>query len=258
MISSSHCIKVRQRLLPHNLPMLELIFLFLAAFIAAALSGAAGFGGALLLLPLLMAMVGVAHAVPLLTIAQLIGNLSRVGFGFRQIHWRPVTLFLLGAIPFSLWGAASFVQLPKDMLTRAIGAAILVFVALKYVGVLKHKANSASLVMGGSAVGFLSGLVGSAGPLGAAIFLSLGLPPVAYIASEATTALAMHGVKTVVYQHYITLDREFWLLAALMGSAMILGTWSAKRVIERMRQAVFQRFVAVLLVVIAGYMLIHG
>jgi uncharacterized membrane protein YfcA len=238
--------------------MLELLLLFIASFIAAAISGAAGFGGALLLLPLLVAMVGVVHAIPLLTIAQLIGNLSRVGFGFRQIHWRPVALFLLGAIPFSLLGAASFVQLPKDVVTRAIGAALLVFVALKYVGVLKLKVSSASLMMGGGVVGFLSGLVGSAGPLGAAIFLSLGLPPVAYIASEATTALAMHGVKTVVYQHYIALDQAFWLLAALMGSAMILGTWSAKRFIERMPQAIFQRFVAVLLVVIAGYMLIHG
>ena len=167
-------------------------------------------------------------------------------------------MFLLGAVPFSILGAVSFIQLPKELVTRTIGAAILIFVALKYFGVLKVKAGPAFLVAGGGVVGFLSGLVGSAGPLGAAIFLSLGLPPVAYIASEATTALAMHGVKTVVYQRYITLDREFWLLAMLMGVAMILGTWSAKRVIEHMPQEMFQRFVAILLVAISVYMVIHG
>jgi len=43
-----------------------------------------------------------------------------------------------------------------------------------------------------------------------------------------------------------------------MGGAMILGTWSAKKVIERISQEMFQRFVAVLLVAIAGYMVIHG
>jgi hypothetical protein len=127
-----------------------------------------------------------------------------------------------------------------------------------YLTVELGRVSPALLVVGGGVVGFLSGLVGSAGPLGAAIFLSLGLPPTAYIASEATTALVMHGVKTVVYQHYIALDREFWFLALLMGIAMILGTWSAKRVIERMPQEFFQRFVAILLVVIAGYMVIHG
>jgi uncharacterized membrane protein YfcA len=238
--------------------MLDHVLLFLASYAAAAVSGAAGFGGALLLLPLLVATVGLTHAVPLLTIAQLIGNLSRAAFGFLEIRWRPVGLFLLGAIPLSILGALSFVQLPKELVTRSIGAAIMVFVALKYFGVLKLQGSRALLVAGGAVVGFLSGLVGSAGPLGAAVFLSLGLPPVSYIASEATTALAMHGVKTVVYQRYITLGREFWFLAALMGVAMILGTWSAKRVIERLPREAFQRFVAVLLVVIAGYMVIHG
>jgi hypothetical protein len=238
--------------------MVQMLVLFVSAFAAAAISGSAGFGGALLLLPLLVGTVGVTHAVPLLTMAQLIGNLSRAGFGFTQIQWKPVGLFLLGAVPFSILGAVSFIQLPKELVTRTIGAAILIFVALKYFGVLKVKAGPAFLVAGGGVVGFLSGLVGSAGPLGAAIFLSLGLPPVAYIASETTTALAMHGVKTVVYQRYITLDREFWLLAMLMGVAMILGTWSAKRVIEHMPQEMFQRFVAILLVAISVYMVIHG
>jgi hypothetical protein len=238
--------------------MVQMLVLFVSAFAAAAISGSAGFGGALLLLPLLVGTVGVTHAVPLLTMAQLIGNLSRAGFGFTQIQWKPVGLFLLGAVPFSILGAVSFIQLPKELVTRTIGAAILIFVALKYFGVLKVKAGPAFLVAGGGVVGFLSGLVGSAGPLGAAIFLSLGLPPVAYIASETTTALAMHGVKTVVYQRYITLDREFWLLAMLMGVAMILGTWSAKRVIEHIPQVMFQRFVAILLVAISVYMVIHG
>lgn len=238
--------------------MLEFLMLFVAAFAAAAVSGAAGFGGAQLLLPLLAAVVGATHAVPLLTIAQFIGNLSRVGFGFSRIQWKPVGLFLLGAVPLSILGALSFVQLPKDLVTRSIGAAILLFVGLKYFGALKVKAGPALLVGGGGVVGFLSGLVGSAGPLGAAIFLSLELPPVAYVASEAMTALTMHSVKTVVYQRHIALDRAFWFLAARLGGAMILGTWSAKRVIGHMPRERFQQFVAVLLVVIAVYMVVHG
>ncbi len=236
----------------------EVAILFIAAFAAAAISGAAGFGGALLLLPLLVATVGVTQAVPLLTIAQLIGNLSRTGFSFTQIHWKPVGFFLLGAIPLSVLGALSFVQLPKELVTRAIGAAILIFVALIHFGRLKLKGGPTLLVAGGGVVGFLSGLVGSSGPLGAAIFLSLGLPPMAYIASEATTALVMHGVKTVVYQRFITLDREFWSIAVLMGVAMIAGTWAAKRVVERMPKKTFQRVVAILLITIASYMVIHG
>jgi len=238
--------------------LLENSLLFIGAYVAAVISGAAGFGGALLLLPLLVAKVGVTQAVPLLTIAQFIGNLSRAGFGLSEIQWKPVGLFLLGALPLSVLGALSFVEMPKGLVTRLIGLAILLFVVLKYFDLLRATSTRMVLFFGGCAVGFLSGLVGSAGPIGAAIFLSLGLPPVAYVASEATTALVMHGVKAIVYQYYIALDRQFWVLAALMGLAMVLGTWSARRVIGRMPRVKFERFVTVLLVTISGYMVVHG
>jgi uncharacterized protein len=238
--------------------LLQYVLLSIAAFLAAAISGAAGFGGALLLLPVLIGTVGTVQAVPLLTLVQLIGNLSRVGFGFKQIKWKPVGLFLIGAVPLCVAGALLFAELPKSLINRCIGAAILLFTILKLSGVLKLKPSNALLVIGGGLVGFLSGLVGSAGPLGAVIFLTLGLPPVAYIASEATTALVMHGVKTFVYQSTLTIDPKVWLLAGLMGLAMILGTWVSKKVIERLDPKKFQIFVSGLLILMAAYMIIHG
>jgi hypothetical protein len=50
----------------------------------------------------------------------------------------------------------------------------------------------------GGIVGLVSGLVGSAGPIGASLFLSLDLNPIAYIASEAVTAVVMHITKTII------------------------------------------------------------
>jgi len=236
----------------------EIIVLFLSAFAAAAISGAAGFGGALLLLPLLVTTVGAEQAVPLLTVAQLIGNFARAGFGFKQISWKPVLLFIAAAIPAAVLGALSFVNLQKSLANRLIGTAIIVFVLLKVTGILKLKPGKGLLLIGGGIVGYLSGLVGSAGPVGAAIFLTLGLPPVSYIASEATTALVMHAVKTLIYQNFIRLDQHFWILAGLMGLAMILGTWIAKRFIEKISPVIFQKYVSFLLLAIGLYMLIHG
>jgi hypothetical protein len=94
-----------------NLNTLWIYFLlFAGSFIAAAISGASGFGGALLLLPLLSKTIGTTMAVPILTIAQLIGNLSRAFFGFKQNRWKPVAFFIIGAIPVSVLGAILFVK----------------------------------------------------------------------------------------------------------------------------------------------------
>ena len=82
---------------------------------------------------------------------------------------------------------------------------------------LELKAGTKTLLAGGAITGLLSGLAGSGGPIGAAVFLSLGLPPVAYIASEAATASAMHILKTIIYSNLVNLDMISLGTGLLMG-----------------------------------------
>lgn len=214
--------------------------LILSSFTAALISGAAGFGGALLLLPVLTLYAGAELAVPVLTIAQLIGNLSRMAFGLNQIEWKKVLLFSITAVPLSALGAFGFSILSKSMVTRAIGAVLILLGALKYLGILKFKPNDKTLIFGGAVTGLLSGLAGSAGPIGAAVFLSFGLPPVAYIASEAATATAMHITKILVYGKLVNLPPDTINLGLLMGLAMIFGTYVANRFIRNMKKKFFK------------------
>ena len=228
------------------------------SFIAAFVSGAAGFGGALLLLPVVTACVGAEVAVPVLTIAQLIGNLSRMAFGFRQIDWKSVGLFCVTALPLAALGAFGFSVLPKSIVTRCIGGALIVLVLIKTIKKLEFKNSKRAMLIGGAATGLLSGLAGSGGPIGAAAFLTLGLPPIAYIASEATTATAMHILKTVIYSKLVGLDLSALLTGLAMGAAMIAGTFLANRIIKKIEKGKFQRYIAVLLCIVGGYMLIFG
>jgi uncharacterized membrane protein YfcA len=232
--------------------------LIIASFIAAFVSGAAGFGGALLLLPVVTACVGAQVAVPVLTIAQLIGNLSRMAFGFKQIDWKSVGLFCITALPLAALGAFGFSLLPKDIVTRCIGAVLIALVLFKMLKKVEFKGGKRTMLVGGAVTGALSGLAGSGGPIGAAAFLTLGLPPVAYIASEAATATAMHILKTIVYSNLVGLDVSAMLTGLAMGLAMIAGTFAANKLIRRMEKAKFQRYVAILLSVVGLYMLVMG
>lgn len=147
--------------------------------------------------------------------------------------------------------------MPKHLFVRLLGVAILVFVGLRIAG-LHLKPSTRLLVVRGAVVGLLSGLVGSAGLIGAAIFLSLYLPPVAYVASEATTAAAMHLVKSVVYGASLNFGRAFWPLAAGLSVAMVAGTWAGKVLIERIPVERFRWLVAALLAATAVQMIIAG
>ena len=237
---------------------MPVIILLLGSFFAAVISGAAGFGGSLLLLPVATACVGAELAVPLLTIAQLLGNLARVSTGYREIAWRYVGLFSLTALPLAALGAFGFSLLPKATVIRFVGVGLIVLVLLGLCAKKELPAKDSTFLIGGALTGGLSGLVGSGGPIGAAVFLSLGLNPVGYIASEAMTAVGMHIIKTIVYGKLTGMTLPVLLLGCGMGAAMFAGTYTARHFIKNMPKARFKRYVAVLLLAIGTYMTLTG
>jgi uncharacterized membrane protein YfcA len=237
---------------------IEQLILLITAFVASIISGMAGFGGSTLLTPILTISQGVEIAVPMLTICMFFSNIARVFVGWKQISWKSVGLFLISAVPLSALGAFGFTILPKYIVTRVIGVALLIFIILKIFKFKEFKANNKILIIGGSVVGLLSGLVGSAGPIGAAIFVSLGLPPIGYIASEATAASVLHIVKILIYGSLLNIPVEIWLQGIIMGLVMVLGTFIAKHYVQKMAYVKFQNMIAVLLGIVAVYMIIFG
>ena len=237
---------------------MEILIILLGSFFAALISGAAGFGGSLLLLSLATACVGAELAVPVLTIAQLIGNIARMTTGWKQIDWKSVGLFSIASLPLAALGAFGFALLSKDIVTRCIGLALILLVVFKFVSKKDLPKSKGTLLVGGAVTGGLSGLCGSGGPIGAAVFLSLELTPVAYIASEAATATAMHILKVIVYSKFTNMNYQALTLGLAMGFCMIIGTYVAKQFIKGMSKGKFQNCVAVLLCVVGIYMLIFG
>lgn len=232
--------------------------LLVGGWLAATVSGAAGFGGALLLLPLLAHAVGAKEAIPILTLAQLAGNLSRAALGWRTIRWRPALLFCAGAVPAAVLGARLFITLPSGLILRAVGVFLLLVVALRHTALGRRSVPETWLLPGGAVVGFLSAVVGSAGILGALMFLGLNLPATAYVATEAVTATAMHVTKTVVYGRYGAMTAGTWALGLALSAAMILGSWTGKKFIERLSKEKFALLVEVLLVAAALSLILAG
>lgn len=225
-----------------------LALLFVLSFLAATLSGVAGFGGALILLPVLISTVGVKAAVPVLTLAQLFGNGSRVWFGRYELRWKPIGYFLLTALPLTVLGSYLFTEVHAGKLKIGIGFFLILLVLYRRVAKSQPVLDNRSMLLGGGITGLLSGLAGSAGPVGAAFFLGLNLPAAAYLASEAFTALAMHLVKTVVYNRYALIGSAELRYGLFIGIAMIAGSYAGKKLAEKLSREKFTLFVEVLLI----------
>ena len=55
--------------------------------LAFTIAGLAGFGGGLIVMPVLVWMLGPREAVPIITLVQLVGAASRTGLNWNEISW---------------------------------------------------------------------------------------------------------------------------------------------------------------------------
>jgi uncharacterized membrane protein YfcA len=240
--------------------LLPLALLLVAAALAAStLAAVAGFGGAAILLPVLVALFGPREAIPILTIAQLVGNGSRVVLNRDAVQWRIVGWFALGGVPAALIGGFLFAAAPLDALTRVIGAFLLASVAWRHLrprpsGVL----GARTFTVIGAVFAFASALVGSVGPIMAPFFLAAGLLKSAYIGTEAAATVVMHVAKLVAYGTAALLTAATVGVGLLMAPPMIAGSWIGKRIVDRMPERVFVAVIEVVLIVAGLVFLIGG
>jgi uncharacterized membrane protein YfcA len=227
----------------------ELALLTVAALAASTLAAVAGFGGAAILLPVLVALFGPRDAIPILTIAQLVGNGSRVVINRDAVDRRIVGWFALGGIPAALIGGFLFAAAPLDALTRLIGVFLLASVAWRHLRPCPSGAlGPRTFTVIGAFFAFASALVGSVGPIMAPFFLAAGLVKSAYIGTEAAATVVMHVAKLVAYGTAALLTAATVGIGLLMAPAMIAGSVIGKRIVDRLPERVFVAIIEVVLV----------
>jgi len=235
---------------------MEIAFYILMVLIAGTVSGITGFGGAAILLPMLIGIVGPRDAVVVLTIAQILGNAGRVWFNFSDCDRKVISWFSIGAIPVAIFGAVLFTKAPLGILTPGLGIALIGLVALRRTRWAdKYRPNRTGWIGIGAGLGLISSLVGTAGPLASPFFLQYGLVKRAYIGTEAATALISHLTKLVVYVVMSLVFPKLILVGTIIGIGLIIGAYFGKAIVDRLPKEKFIIAVEVMLC-IAGLRLL--
>jgi uncharacterized protein len=242
--------------LPH---LLHWPVLLVVALLASTLAAVTGFGGAAVLLPVLVAFFGMRAAVPILTVAQLVGNGSRVWFNRRELNWTVVGWFALGGVPMALLGGYLFASAPLGKLIRLLGVFLLLIVLWRHLRpqlVRSFPAPAFAAIGGGASL--LSALLGSVGPIMAPFFLAYGLVKGAYIGTEALSTVIMHLAKLVAYRQTSVLTGPDCLTGLALGPVMIFGSFLGKRIVDRLPEKAFVAIIEAVLLVAGFTFLIRG
>src|SRR2546425_8608952 len=237
----------------------NLILLAGGAFVASILAAVAGFGGAAVLLPLLVTTFGVRDAIPILTVAQLLGNLSRVWLNRRELDLSVVGWFALTGVPAALVGGFLFASAPLPFLTRLLGIFLISVVVYRRAGrssAMRLPLRAFAIV--GAVFSFLSALLGSVGPIMIPFFLAYGLVKGALIGTEALATVVMHVTKLVAYGGTSILTAANMTAGLALGPCMVLGSFVGKRILKRLPEQLFVAIIEITLIVAGMSFLIHG
>lgn len=230
-----------------------------AALVASTLAAVAGFGGAAIMLPILVWAFGVRDAIPILTVSQLLGNLSRVWFNRGELHLPVVRWFALGAVPAATVGGILFATAPAGALHRLLGVFLLLMVAYRHTTWGKRaRITLRGFLPLGAVSGFISALVGSVGPFMAPFFLAYGLVKGAYIGTEALATVVMHVTKLAVYGGYALLGLQVVGVGVAIGAVMFLGSFLGKRILDRLPAGVFPYIIEGVLIAAGLLFIIRG
>lgn len=230
----------------------------LVALFAGTLAAVAGFGGAVLLLPVLVWSFGIHDAVPILTVGQLIGNSARAWFNREELALPVVGWFALGALPFALLGGVAFAAAPAPFLQRLLGAFLILTVAYRHSRFSGSRPPLRAFALIGAGFGFLSSLVGSVGPLMAPFFLAYGLVKGAYIGTEALATVTMRVSSLAGYGSNALLTERTLLVGLLVGLVLLTGAYIGKRILDRVPERVFPVLVELVLVASGAQFLLFG
>ena len=94
------------------------IFVLIVGLIAGVISGIVGTGSSIMLLPVLIYQFGPKQAVPIMAIAAIMANLSRIIVWWREVDWKAVAAYSITGVPAAAIGAQGLLRLGHYLTER--------------------------------------------------------------------------------------------------------------------------------------------
>ena len=217
------------------------LFVFIIGLFAGTISGIVGTGSSIILMPVLVYQYGPKEAVPIMAIAAVMANFSRILAWWREVDWRACAAYSIPGIPAAALGARTLLALPSHAVDIAIGLFLIAMVPARH-WLAQHQVKISlwHLAVGGAVIGYITGIVVSTGPLSVPLFLFYGLSKGAFLATEAASSLGLYVSKSVTFQRFGALTPDVAIKGLIAGSSLMAGAFIAKPFLLKLDANVFR------------------
>ncbi|HUY69564.1 MAG TPA: sulfite exporter TauE/SafE family protein [Candidatus Tyrphobacter sp.] len=239
--------------------MIYQVFLAGVSFLAGGVASLAGFGIGSFLTPLFALKTGTGLAIACVSVAHFSGTALRFGLLRKKINRKVLLSFGLMSALGGLIGALLHNFFYNAVLTDVFGG-LLVFAGLVGLSGFSSRFRFSGIIawfMGGLS-GFFGGLVGNQGGIRSAALFGFDLNPQSFVATATGIALIVDIARLPVYlavQWSAIL--AFWPLILIAILGVVIGTLAGGRLLQRIPEPVFKKFISVIFLLIGLFVLIR-
>lgn len=238
---------------------MSFIFVCAIGLLAGTISGIVGTGSSIMLMPVLVYEYGPKEAVPIMAVAAVMANLSRIMAWWREIDWRATFAYSITGIPAAALGARTLLVLPSQAVDLTIGLFFIAMVPLRHwLARRSFTIGLWQLALGGAIIGYVTGIVVSSGPLSVPLFLFYGLAKGAFLATEAASSLGLYLSKSITFQRFGALNLDVLVKGLIAGASLMFGAFIAKRYVLKLSVETFRSIMDVIMIVAGISMVLSG
>ena len=229
--------------------LLQWVGVGIVAFLAAVLGGLAGYGTGLILPIALAPVIGVTHIIPVMAVAMMINNASRVLAFRRDIQWLHVRRMLWLGLPACLVGAWGYTRLDARWVALLLGVFLLISIPLRrLLQRARMQLGPRGEAVAGGAFGVIEGGMTGTGVILISMLMAAGVQGPALIATDAVISTIMSGAKVLLFGSAARLDVSLAVTGALVGLCTAPGAFVARAILARMPQQLHLRIMEAVVV----------
>lgn len=210
--------------------------------------GYSGFGGGLLMVPLLSLLLSPVEAVAASTIAAVMGQLPVVRQGIQHARWSECLPFLVGLAVAMPAGVYLLTRGNVEVVRHLVGSATLLAAIILTFG-WAYRGTRTPLVSGlfGMLSGFLGGATGQGGPPAVVYFLAAPMEARQQRASIIAAVTGLVGITLVVLAAGGALTSRTAAFGLAVGLTYVSGVWAGSRLFEIIPKQNYRRATLLLL-----------
>lgn len=235
-----------------------LLILALVAVAAGGVAAVSGFGIGSLLTPALAVLLGTKAAVAVVAIPHGVATSVRLWSLRSSVDRHVLTTFGLASAGGGLVGALLYASFATPLLTLMLGLLLVLSGLSELIGWGRRlRFQGGWSLLAGALSGVFGGLVGNQGGIRSAALLRFGLPREALVATATATALLVDGARLPIYVVISGSELlEHWSLVVVLTIGVVVGTLVGVPVLKGIREALFRRLLAILLIVLGLSLLV--